>query len=99
MCAREWVTMVKQPIVGLDVDMCLGDYVKRFVEDSRALLKKPKKGYVQTAYYFTDCGWTSLEEKQIQAGQKARYNFWREIEKMPGTADLRKRARDLNLFF
>lgn len=79
--------------------MVLGDYVKRFVEDSRLLLKKPKKGYVQTHYYFTECGWTAQEEKQIQAKQKAQYNFWRQIEKMPNTGDLKKRAKDLELFF
>jgi uncharacterized HAD superfamily protein len=88
-----------KPIVIIDVDMVLADYVKRFVDDSRKLFKKPKKGYIQTHYYFTECGWTELEEKQIQAKQKAQPYFWRSIEKMPNTGDLRKRADALNLFF
>lgn len=90
--------MVK-PIVLADVDMVLGDYVKRFVEDSRKLLKKPGRGYVQTHYYFTECGWSEQEEKQIQAKQKGQYNFWRQIEKMPNTGDLKRRYKDLSLFF
>ena len=90
--------MVK-PIVIIDVDMVISDYVKRFVEESRKLLKKPKKGYIQTHYLFTDCGWSELEAKQVEAKIKSQYNFWRTLEKMPSTGDLRKRARDLNLFF
>ena len=88
-----------KPIILLDIDQVLAAYVDRFVEESRKLLKKPKKGHVQTTYLFTGCGWTELEVKQIEAKIKSQYNFWRTIERMPNTGDLRKKAPSLNLFF
>jgi len=88
-----------KPLVGFDVDMVLADYVKSFVDVSRKLLKKPPKNYVQTDYLFTSCGWSEREERQIQAHLKSHYNYWRTLERMPSTTDLRKSAQDLNLFF
>jgi len=88
-----------KPLVGIDCDGVLSDFSGAFVEESRKLLKKPKKGFIQHAWNFTDCGWTKLEEKQVMAHLRSHYNFWRTLERLPGTGDLKRRLDDLNLFF
>lgn len=88
-----------RPLVGLDVDGVLCDFVKEFLRLSRKYLTKPKKGYIHSTYWFENAGWTKKEVDYLWLKIRHTNNFWMTLDKLPKTNELMRRQKEFNLAF
>ena len=66
---------------------------------SKRLFKKPLKGWVQSDWDFTKCGWTPKEADRIVKHMQAERNFWMTLSKIPNSNELMRRQLDFSLCF